>query len=146
LCNQVHTTPWADNAALLVVSSDKAYDRADVAFTDYFVGGGTLISFACGALDTRFIRCIDKNSKTGLTLMNYRTWDSVAVICGRHVYAAPSSGGPGGVDTDDLGKSQLDKVTLTVLAEETSSGCPVIIEAIHKASGGLALLSQVNKN
>ena len=43
--DDVLTTPWHDNACLLVVASDRVYDGIDQRFLRYFVWGGRLLSF-----------------------------------------------------------------------------------------------------
>ena len=52
--DDVDRTPWADNTQLVVICSEKVYDGVDKRFYDYFLSGGTVISFS-SAFDNQFI-------------------------------------------------------------------------------------------
>lgn len=127
--DQVKTTPWLENTTLLIISSDKAYDGVDDAFLRYFHGGGTVVSFGC-AFDGKFVKRVQMNSKHSILTLSYERWNDATFICGRHVY-------------EQNLESLLYDVTLTTVATEKQKGSPVIVEAVHETSGGVALISQV---
>ena len=127
--DEIKTVPWSENTALLVLASEKAYDGIDDYFLDYFKGNGTILSFGC-AFDERFVGRIQTSSNLGvLSLTAFKQWRDVNVICGRHVYK----------NCDSL----LTDVTLRSLASDKTSGYPVILEANHDLSTGVAVLCQV---
>lgn len=128
--DQVKTTPWLDNTTMLIISSDKVYDGVDEVFLKYFLEGGTVVSFG-SLFDAKFVTRIQTNSKSSILTLSYENWSDATFICGRHVYETSL-------------KSLLCDVTLTCLAQDKRIGNPVILEAVHETSGGVALLSQVN--
>lgn len=130
--DQVKTTPWLDNTTLLIISSDKVYDDIDEVFLKFFLGGGTVVSFS-SSFDAKFVTRIQTNSKSSILTLSYENWSDATFICGRHVYETSL-------------KSLMYDVALTCLAQDKRRGNPVILEAVHETSGGVALLSQVTTN
>ena len=125
---QVLTTPWSENTALLVISSDKVYDGTDQAFLNYFKSGGTVVCFSC-QLDELFVSRSQVSMTSGVLSLEYGRWTNVNLICGQHVYK----------NSDSI----MSDTNLTVLGRDSKTGHPVILEACHYESCGLAVLSQV---
>jgi len=140
LYNQVTSTPWQDNTALLLIASDKVYDGVDRSFLEYFLHGGRLVSFGSEfdrMIADRVIRQPVQTAQLGLVSlnyvgrdMNYVGHDSVSVIGTRYCYR-------------ESGTSILSDVMLTSLACDKVTCQPVIVEAEHQTAGSLAILSQV---
>jgi hypothetical protein len=132
--DQVLTTPWSDNTALLIIASDKVYDGVDKRFLDYFLRGGTLISFG-SAFDALLVQRKDRATDVkglGVLILNYDGVDiaDFAVICTRYCY--------------DVSKTQLRNVELATLATDRGTGETVIIEAMISGNQGVAVLSQAS--
>ena len=125
---QVHSTPWRENTVMLIVASDKVYDGVDIIFLDYFIQGGTVISLG-SAYDAQFVERIQISNNIGVLSLSYRIWKDVTVICGRYVYK----------NADAV----LPNVSLQVLAKDKQTNCPIMIEATHDITEGVAILSQV---
>ncbi len=80
---QVHTTPWAQNAVLLVVSSERAYDGAAEEFVKFFQSGGSVIFFGCAA-DAAFVKKRQTASAAaGIVPLTYKQHSGVSVISAR---------------------------------------------------------------
>jgi len=126
----VMSTVWQDNTSLLVVASDKVYDGVDRLFLQYFVRGGTLLSFG-SAFDNliveRRVRLPAMSGQFGVVTLQCHGLSSVSVIGTKYCYAEPV----------------LSDVTMTCLASDDASSLPVIVEAVHQSSTGVAILSQV---
>ena len=131
--DQVSSTPWQDNTALLVIASDKVYDGVDRQFLDYFLRGGTLISFGSafdGLIVERRLRLSAVSGQLGLVSVYCEGYDHVSLISSKYCY------------TPDC-RSVLSDVMLTCLVRDTLTDQPVVVEAAHQSSAGLAILSQV---
>lgn len=131
--DQVLTTPWHDNASLLVIASEKVYDGIDQQFLQYFVHGGRLISFG-SAFDSLLVeKDVREPSLSGqllsvMTLQCDAGHDRVHVIGTKYCYTTSPP--------------LLSDVTVTSLACDHVTCRPVIIEAVHQLSAGVAILSQ----
>ena len=131
--DQVLSTPWHDNTALLVVASDKVYDGVDQQFLQYFLHGGRVVSFGSlfdHLIVERTLRLPSASYQLSVVTLHCDGRDSVSVIGTKYCYAASS-------------QSVLSDVTLTCLACDSVTCQPVIVEAVHQSSAGLAILSQV---
>lgn len=132
--DQVISTPWRDNTALLVIASDRVYDGVDQQFLQYFVDGGTLISFG-SAFDSliveRTVRLPALSGQLGVVTVCCDGHDAVSLISSKFCYSPAC-------------QSVLCDVTLTSLARDSVTQQPVIVEAAHQLSAGLAVLSQVS--
>jgi len=132
--DDVLTTPWHDNTALLVVASDRVYDGVDQRFLQFFVNGGMLISFG-SAFDSllveRTVRLPGLSGQLGLVTLNCEGHDRLSVIGTKYCYSSPC-------------ESLLSDVSLTCLARDDVTHLPVIVEAVHQSTAGLAVLSQVS--
>ena len=127
--DQVQTTPWADHTACLLICSEKVYDGLDRVFLDYFLQGGTLMSFN-SAFDTQLVARDLLAKPLGVLLLTYQNrWENISVICGKSVYR----------NSDML----IADVTAKVIGREKINRNPVLLEAEHEPSGGVAILSQV---
>ncbi len=82
---QVHTTPWKDNALMLVVASDKVYDGLDKAFLQYFYEGGTVMSFN-SVFDAQILDRTPIAKNLGVMSLSFHKWKDVALVQGCHVY------------------------------------------------------------
>jgi len=132
--DQVISTPWRDNTALLVIASDKVYDGVDQQFLQYFVDGGTLISFGSvfdSLIVERTVRLPALSGQLGVVTVCCDGHDAVSVISSKFCYSPTC-------------QSVLSDVTLTYLARDSVTQQPVIVEAVHQSSAGLAILSQVS--
>jgi len=131
---QVLSTPWHDNASLLVIASDKVYDGVDRQFLEHFVRGGRLVSFGSAfdsALVKRRVREPGLSAQLGVVTLLTDGHESVSVIATNYCYDTPP-------------ESLLPRVTLTCLAADKLTRRPVIVEAVHESSAGVAILSQVS--
>ena len=126
--DQVLSTPWHDNASLLVIASDKVYDGVGEQFLQYFVRGGRLVSFGSAfdsVLVERQLREPGLSAQLGVVTLQY----DVSVIATSYCYRTPL-------------ESLLSDVTLTCLACDHVTCQSVIVEAVHQSSAGVAILSQ----
>ena len=125
----IFSTPWMDNTALLVVASDKCYDGTHQMFIDYFNSGGRVINFV-NNLDESFIAKSKSLSATNSVLpLTYRQWSNITVISGYYEY----------LDLTSLRKD----VELESVAVNSQTGNSVIVKATHQKSKGIMLLCQV---
>ena len=82
----IHSTPWAQNTVLLVVSSEKAYDGTDEAFVKFFQNGGTIAFFGCAA-DSQFVEKKQVSTAPGILPLTYKEHNNVSVISTRYPQA-----------------------------------------------------------
>ena len=132
--DHVTTTPWNENASLLIIASDKAYDGVDQRFLDYFLRGGTLVSFG-SMFDSLIVRRKDRKCDVkgvGVLRLRYNSIgnEQFAAICTRYCY--------------DITETVLPGVVVTSIATDHDSGEDVIVEAAMKESSGVAILLQVS--
>ena len=78
----IHTTPWAQNTVLLIVSSEKAYDGADEEFVKFFQNGGTVVFFGCAA-DSLFVEKKQTDTVPGIQPLTYKKHSGIPVISTR---------------------------------------------------------------
>ena len=131
--DQVTSTPWQENTALLIIASDKVYDGIDRQFLQYFVNGGRVLSFGSEfdrLIVGRTVRQPALTVQLGLVTLHCDGRDNVPVIATKYCYAEGC-------------ESVLSDVTLTCLACDTVSRQPLIVEAVRQSSVSLAILSQV---
>ena len=96
----------------------------------YFNDGGVLVNFT-SALDEWFLnKSYTVSDVNTVSNINYGSWRDVKVISGRYEYT-------------DL-TCLLDDVSINVLATNSLTGHPVILQAEHVVTGGIAVLSQVS--
>lgn len=136
--DQVLTTPWKDNSALLILSSEKLYDGVDEAVYSYFRNGGKVLSF-CSSLDNYIIKRYPyQDSPMNVLLLNCGSRINVTVIGGRFGYTD--------IKNDLMRPNDIKNIDVLGIASEFGDK-PVIIkvEAKQKDSekSGVAILSQV---
>ena len=131
---QVVRDPWMDNAVMLIIASEKAYDGTDKVFFQYFQSGGTVVSFSCPGFDNLFdFKKVPLRSSASVLSMNYgEKYSNVSVIGGRQLYQTLSS--------------SLASVSMSSLAKDVKTELPVILEVCHEETAGVAILSQVLSN
>lgn len=124
--DQVNTTPWSDNTALLIICVENLYDHVDQTFISYFKNGGKVVSF-CSCLDQHFAqREKGQTQSLGIVSLSYKSWRKVHVISSRYVYSG-----------EDLAEN------VRVLALDSVANKPVIMSVKDEASDGAMLLTQV---
>ncbi len=127
---QVFSSPWADNTLLLIIASERVYDGIDQAFLQYFLKGGRVASFGSFFDGLLLRRVAASSSIASIMSLTYKQWKDVVVISTKFRYQ----------DTHCL----LPGVTTTRLAMDPApGGLPVMVEAAHDLTGGVAVLSQV---
>ncbi|XP_064607111.1 biotin--protein ligase-like [Liolophura sinensis] len=136
--DQVHTTPWKENSALLILSSEKLYDGVDEAVYKYFRNGGKVLSF-CSSLDNFIIkRDPYQDSPMNVLLLNCGKRINVTVIGGRFAY--------GHIKDGLMRPNDISSIDVLGVASEFGDK-PVIIKAKAEQKdsekSGVAILSQV---
>jgi len=133
---QVLSTPWQDNTALLVIASEKVYDGVDREFLRFFLCGGMLLSFGSMFNDLvakRRDRVKAVSAPLGVVTVRCGHDDGLSVIGTRYCY--------------DRGcRSVVPDVALTSLATEDGTENSIVMEAVHQPSSAVAILSQVCGN
>ncbi|XP_056004941.1 biotin--protein ligase-like isoform X2 [Ostrea edulis] len=127
--DEVHSVPWAENTALLVLTEENLYDKCDDVVCRYFERGGGLISFGSN-VDANFVPRRELHKGTGIRSVSYGVYKEVPLLCGRHSYmidTTRSDVAVKGLATDD--KEQ------TVVVEVTQN--------VTEQTPGRAILSQV---
>ena len=129
--DDVLSTPWRDSSLLLVIAADKVYDGVGEQFVQYFVHGGRLISFG-SAFDSLLVERGVRHSAAGqpLGVVTVECNGVVQHLIGTQYCYKTSA------------ESLLSDVSVTCLACDHATPRPVIVEAIHQSSAGVAILSQ----
>lgn len=78
----VHTTPWIENTALLVISSECLCDDVDTKFIEYFRKGGHVISFR-SSFDNYLVEKAESGSASKLIEMQFRKKEMLNTMVGR---------------------------------------------------------------
>ncbi|XP_013414151.1 biotin--protein ligase [Lingula anatina] len=125
--DQVHSTPWIENTALLIICSDKLYDATDSEFLEYFQKGGNILSFG-SPLDGFFIEKEEvETAPAAIMSLTYKSWKEVTTICTRFAFR-PETVKPS-VEMRTVGFNQKTKKPAIVI--------------VKSRTGGTAILSQV---
>lgn len=130
--DMVHTVPWDDNTALLIVSGYNLSDGVDQAFCRYFRNGGKIVNFG-SSLDNIFIEKVEQSNTTGITQVNHKSHKNISVVSGRYYYKEA--------------RESIDKSCSLKTIVTNSQGQPVIVlaeERGDKSDKGQIILSQVN--
>lgn len=127
---EVHTVPWAENTALLVLTEENLYDQNDDIICRYFEKGGRLISFG-SKVDANFVPRRELYKGNGIRSVSYGDHKNVPLLCGRYSYMIDA------MRTD---------ISMKGLAAD-ADGQTLVVEVtqnVSKKAPGKAILSQVN--
>nr|XP_022341221.1 biotin--protein ligase-like [Crassostrea virginica] len=126
---EVHTVPWAENTALLVLTEENLYDQNDDIICRYFEKGGRLISFG-SKVDANFVPRRELYKGNGIRSVSYGDHKNVPLLCGRYSYMIDA------MRTD---------ISMKGLAAD-ADGQTLVVEVtqnVSKKAPGKAILSQV---
>ncbi|XP_022341221.2 biotin--protein ligase-like isoform X1 [Crassostrea virginica] len=126
---EVHTVPWAENTALLVLTEENLYDQNDDIICRYFEKGGRLISFG-SKVDANFVPRRELHKGNGIRSVSYGDHKNVPLLCGRYSYMIDA------MRTD---------ISMKGLAAD-ADGQTLVVEVtqnVSKKAPGKAILSQV---
>ncbi|CAH1776897.1 unnamed protein product, partial [Owenia fusiformis] len=122
--DDVMKVPWEDNAALLVVTSERLYDGLDKAFMKFYNNGGKIVSFNSN-LDEQFLPRSRLSSALFVSGIAYKNWN-LNYICGPFYY--------------DIDIKDSRYVTYAI---DMKSEKPLMVRVDSKTSAGVAMLSQI---
>ncbi|XP_025097609.1 biotin--protein ligase-like isoform X2 [Pomacea canaliculata] len=128
--DQISTTPWAENAAALIISADNLYDNASQYFSDYLSSGGRILSFG-SSIETIFVERREVQQNPSLTKFGVAEWTEVNAIQGRFQYV------PGSLKKGD---SSMDAV---ILDDKTGNPVVVLLTVSSVGGNGRAIFSQL---
>ncbi|XP_062596841.1 biotin--protein ligase-like [Saccostrea cucullata] len=126
---EVHTVPWAENTALLVLTEENLYDQNDDIICRYFERGGRLISFGSN-VDANFVPRRELHKGTGIRNVSYGKIQNVPLLCGRYSYM--------------IDRTRTD-ITVDVLAtdDKEQTLAVEVTQNVPEQIPGKAILSQV---
>ncbi|KAL3883228.1 hypothetical protein ACJMK2_029516 [Sinanodonta woodiana] len=128
--DQVYTTPWDENTALLVIATTNlSQDTGDI-FHRYYQRGGKVLSLGNSTFDSLFLGHKELRPNMGIVELSYKRWSDVSLIGDRYAYDLDV------VNTDDsaitsMGTDKAENVILVKVCKKS------------KSARGTSLLSQV---
>ncbi|XP_065924354.1 biotin--protein ligase isoform X2 [Magallana gigas] len=128
--DEVHTVPWAENTALLVLTEENLYDQNDDIICRYFEKGGRLISFGSN-VDANFVPRRELYKGPGIRIVNFEEHKNIALLCGRYSYMM------------DTNRSDIKVKGLATDNKEQTVVVEVSQNVAEQAPAGKAILSQV---
>ena len=131
--SQVTTTPWIENAVMLVVAADRVPKQGIAeCFLAYFINGGFLLTLASN-FDEFFLNKSPHNEDQTfprVITFDYEDFKAVSIL------------GSGG-SYDNITPSADKNLSITALARDSFSNMPLVVQVHHAVDKGTALLSRV---
>ena len=126
---EVDTTPWIDNTALLIVVKGNKHMSESPAFLKYFLNGGKILGLGSG-FDSSLIGRTEIRPDYWISELSYESFSNVPLIAGRFAYK-----------TDELA---VEDVNVTKLGVDSENNVMIVkISQTSRRTNGCAILSQV---